>query len=340
MRVSNVKSFAAIGFILVLAWEAPAQNTPAQPTDQQQADQQHSVNQSTSPSAPTPLSTPAITGPLQAAPPITFEGGPFGKLSLNGIVSGMGLWQGNHVPGDNTTQAALSNGQIFLQKTTSWWQFYIQAGAYDILSLGTPFLTTQRVVSDLYGPVPVAYLKLVPSKNTSIMIGSLPTLMGAEYTFDFQNMNIERGLLWNQENAINRGIQVNQTFGKFTASLSWNDGYYSNRYSWLSGSLTYVNGPHSLSFIGMGNLGQTAFQTLATPVQNNSVMYAAIYSYTKNGWIRSAVLSIQQCAHESQCRSYTRSLDLGWRRLSESHVQARIFTGRTGRIHCDHGERS
>jgi hypothetical protein len=24
--------------------------------------------------------------------------------------------------------------------------------------------------------------------------------MGAEYTFDFQNINIERGLLWNQEN--------------------------------------------------------------------------------------------------------------------------------------------
>ena len=187
--------------------------------------------------------------------------------------------------GDNTGQAALSNGQIFLQKTTSWWQFYVQAGAYNILSLGTPFLSTEKAITDLYGPVPVAYAKLVPAKNTSILIGALPTLMGAEYTFDFQNMNIERGLLWNQENAINRGIQVNQTFGKFTASLSWNDGYYSNRYSWLSGSLTYANGPHSFTFAGMGNLSQTAFQTLATPVQNNSTMYAAIYTYTKGSWI-------------------------------------------------------
>jgi hypothetical protein len=98
-------------------------------------------------------------------------------------------------------------------------------------------------------------------------------------------MNIERGLLWNQENAVNRGIQVNQTMGKFTASLSWNDGFYSNRYSWLSGALTYVNGPHSLSFQGMGNLGQTAYQTLATPVQNNGSMYAVIYTYTKGSWI-------------------------------------------------------
>jgi hypothetical protein len=193
--------------------------------------------------------------------------------------------KGNHIPGDNPTQAALSNGQVFIQKTTDWWQFYVQAGAYNILALGTPFLSTEKAINNLYGPVPVVYLKLAPAKNTSILVGALPTLMGAEYTFDFENMNVERGLLWNQENAINRGIQVNQTLGKFTASLSWNDGYYSNRYSWLSGSLAYVNGPHSVSFIGMGNLGQTAFQTLATPVQNNSVMYAAIYTYAKGNWI-------------------------------------------------------
>jgi putative OmpL-like beta-barrel porin-2 len=129
---------------------------------------------------------------------------------------------------------------------------YVQAGTFNILVLGTPFLSTEKAIDNLYGPVPVAYLKLAPAKNTSILVGALPTLMGAEYTFDFEN---------------------------------WNDGYYSNRYSWLSGSLTYVSGLHSLSFIGMGNLGQTAFQTLATPVQNNSVMYAAIYTYSKGNWI-------------------------------------------------------
>jgi hypothetical protein len=35
----------------------------------------------------------------------------------------------------------------------------------------------------------------------------------------------------------------------------------------------------------MGNLGQTAFRTLATPVQNNGSMYAAVYTYTKGAWI-------------------------------------------------------
>ena len=91
------------------------------------------------------------------------------------------------------------------------------------------YLDTGKTLTDFYGPLPTAYLKLVPGKNTSILIGELPTLIGAEYTFNFENMNIERGLLWNQENAISRGIQINQTMGKFTASLSWNDGFYSNR---------------------------------------------------------------------------------------------------------------
>lgn len=235
--------------------------------------------------APAPLPTPAMTGPLQAAPPNLINTETRGQLAVNGIVSGMGLTQGSEVPGDNARQVALSNGQIFIQKTTGWWQFYVQAGAYDIPALGTPFLPTDKSISDLYGPVPVAYLKLVPAKNTSIQIGALPTVMGAEYTFTFENMNIERGLLWNQENAVNRGIQVNQTVGKFTASLSWNDGFYSNRYAWLSGALTYADGPHSLALSAMGNLGQTAFRTSATPVQNNSTMYALVYTYTKGSWI-------------------------------------------------------
>lgn len=197
----------------------------------------------------------------------------------------MGLWQGHPASSDTGTQAALSNAQIFVQKTDGWWQFYVQAGAYNIPSLGTPFLSTDKAISNLWGPVPVAYLKFVPGKNTSILVGALPALMGSEYTFDFQNMNIERGLLWNQENSVNRGVQLNQGFGKFMASLSWNDGYYSDRYSWLSGSLTWTSGPHSFTFVGMGNLSQTRFQTLATPVENNSVMYALEYTYTKGNWI-------------------------------------------------------
>ncbi|UWZ86966.1 porin [Occallatibacter riparius] len=240
---------------------------------------------SSEPSVPVPLPTPSITGPLQGAPPHTVDSGPLGKISINGVLTGFGVGQSCPVAGDSDGHAALNNGQVWAQKVDGWWQFYVQAGAYNVLAVGAPFLATEKNITDLWSPVPVAYLKLVPAKNTSIQIGSLPALLGAEYTFDFQNMNVERGLLWTQANAINRGVQVNQAMGKFAASLSWNDGYYSNRYSWLSGSLSYTNGPHSIAFQGMGNLSQTAYRTTATPVQNNGRMYALTYTYTKGNWI-------------------------------------------------------
>jgi Putative beta-barrel porin-2, OmpL-like. bbp2 len=237
------------------------------------------------PAAPMPLSTPAITGPLTNLPPAVFDAGPFGKLSVNGFLSGMALFQDNHVPGDGSNKFALSNGQVFIQKTDGWFQFYVQAGAYTLPSLGTPFLSTSKTLDATYGPVPVAFAKFQAGKNTSFEIGALPTLIGAEYTFTFENMNVERGLLWNQESAVSRGIQVNQTMGKFVASFSWNDGFYSNRYTWLTGSLAYTNGAHALAFVGGGNYGHTAFETYATPVQNNSTIYNVIYTYTKGSWI-------------------------------------------------------
>jgi len=237
------------------------------------------------PAAPAALSTPAITGPLANLPPAVFSAGSFGNISVNGLLSGMGMVQNNHVPGDNTTQRDLSNGQIFLQKTDGWFQFYLQAGTYNLPDLGVPFLATDKTTTDLYGPLPVGFAKLQAGKNTSFQIGALPTMLGAEYTFSFENMNIERGLLWNQENVITRGVQVNQTMGKFAASLAWTDGFYSNRYTWLTGSLAYTNGPNALSFVAGGNLGQTRFQTLATPVQNDGSIYNVIYTFTKGPWI-------------------------------------------------------
>jgi hypothetical protein len=283
MRLDVCKYIAPMMASLVLVSISKAQTAPAAPAAV--ADTSAAPAAAAAPAAPAALATPSITGPLANLPPAVFDAGPFGKIAVNGILNGMGMWSGNYVPGDNATNAAIGNGQIFLQKTDGVVQFYLQAGAYNIPALGVPFLNTQKTITDLYGPIPVGFLKLQAGKNTSIEIGELPTLIGAEYTFTFENMNIERGLLWNQENAVNRGIQVNQTMGKFTASVSWNDGFYSNRYTWVSGSLAYANGPHAISFVAGGNLGQTGYQTLATPVQNNGAIYNVIYTYTKGAWI-------------------------------------------------------
>ena len=280
-RILQTMAGTAMAMALMAAAQTPAPPAPAPtpaPTETAAAPADTA--------APAPLSTFVLTGPLQWLPPATFDAGPLGKLSVNGIVTGFSVFQSNVVPGDDNAQATLSNGQVFLQKADGKYQYYVQAGVYTMPTLSVPFVDAQDTVKNFYGPVPVAYLKLPVGKTTQFLIGSLPTLMGAESTFTYQNFNIERGIVWNQENAINRGLQLNQTLGKYvTASISWNDGYYSNRYSWLSGSVTFTKGPHTLVYDGMGNLGSNVYQTSATPVQNNGYMHAVIYTYTKGPWI-------------------------------------------------------
>ena len=235
---------------------------------------------------PTPLPSPSMTAPLATAIPHEIAAGPFGKIEVTGILSGIGMTEGYHIPGDSPTHWDLSNAQVFIQKTTGWFQFYLQGGAYNIPALGVPFLQTGETTKDVYGPFPTGYIKLVKG-NFNVEVGELPTLAGAEDTFDFENMNIERGLLWNQENAITRGIQLNETYKKLTVAFSWNDGYFSNRYTSLSGSLAYAfNASNTLTFVGLGNAGAYNKNTLATPLyQNNSQIYNLIYTYSHGSWM-------------------------------------------------------
>ena len=157
-------------------------------------------------------------------------------MSLNGAVSGIGVFQNNAVSGNNGAEGAFSNAHDLLSEA-DWLVSVLRAGGRLRHRLaGVAFHLELNNQQRPLGPgsggfreAPVR--RRIPTSN----VGILPTLIGAESTFDFQNMNIERGLLWNQENAINRGVQINQTMGKFTASLSYNDGFYSNRYNWLTG---------------------------------------------------------------------------------------------------------
>jgi hypothetical protein len=240
-----------------------------------------------SPAAAAPLAMPTMMGPLSTAPPVTFDAGPFGILDVTGILSGLGYWQGHPGTGDQAASADISNGQVFVQKATGVVQFYLQAGAYNLPMLGMPFFSTSDTVRDFFGALPQAYLKLAPKGSFSFLIGKLPSLIGTEYTFDFENLNIERGLLWNQENDINRGIQVNYSKGKLAASLSWNDGFYSNRYNWISGQATYTSSAsNSYEFAAGGNYGTTVHSSIATPVfQNNSSIYDLIYTHTARKWM-------------------------------------------------------
>ena len=255
------------------------------------------ISQPMPPSAmagPSPMTMPGMAGPLQANPrPIGYTLGHRGTVYITGVASGMGQWQNNVFPGDHTFLADLTNAQVFIQKVDGVVQFFVQTGAYTLPDIGLPYVragntehTAGIATNAFYGVVPQAFLKLAPVKNFSIMAGKLPTLIGAEYTFSFENMNIERGLLWNQENAVNRGVQANFTAGPVTLAASWNDGMYSNRYTWAWLSAVYaINGTNTLALIGGGNTKTTDVSSSATPLYlNNEQIYNLIYTHISGKW--------------------------------------------------------
>jgi hypothetical protein len=204
------------------------------------------------------------------------------------VLSGLAFTQTNPItyPGNRATFFELSNAQVFAEKNDGFVQFYIQAGAYNILGLGGPRVTSGYFTEHTFAWLPSAYLKLAPTDTLSIEAGKLPTLIGAENTFDFEDQNIERGLLWDQTNDQTRGVQVNYTAGPVVLNLSWNDGYYSNRFSAISGLATWtIDSSNSLAFLGAGNAGKTAGGTFVTPVyQNNQDIFDLMYTRTQGPW--------------------------------------------------------
>lgn len=239
------------------------------------------------PAGPTAMTTPSMSGPLAAnGDPFNFDGGPLGKVYFGGVVSGLAFSQDHFLPGDKDNRSDIDNAQLFLQNTSGIFQFFVQAGYYSLPSLGAEYFKTSTTTTDAYGVVPVAFVKIVPDSAWTIMVGKLPTIIGDEYTFSYQNMNIERGLLWNQEPAISRGAQVNYVKGPVTFELSWNDAFYSKQYNGVSGGIVWaIDSSQTLSFLGAGNTKTTKAADFATPpFQNNEQIYNIIYSKTAGAW--------------------------------------------------------
>jgi putative OmpL-like beta-barrel porin-2 len=255
------------------------------------------------PAAPptSPLTAPSMAGPLALqTTPYSFDAAGVGHVYVSGVMSGIGLFQDNptsvFVPTsgkflgtDKNNNIDLSNAMGILQKIDGVVQFYLQAGLYSLPALGVNYNQTQRATQAdkfYFGPLPEAYLKIAPTDNFSVEAGSLPSLIGDEYTFTFENMNIERGLLWNLEPAISRGVQANLTTGPVAWSLSGNDGFYSSDLSWMSGSATWtINPQNTLAVAAGGNLETSKVNSFAAPFQlDNSDVVNLIYTYNNAPW--------------------------------------------------------
>ena len=270
---------ASAAFLALSAWSAVADDQAAAGAPPASAP---------APAAPTPLASPAMGATLSGnSNPFSVDAGPLGKVYVGGVVSGLGMVQSNHSPFDRSDLADIANGQVFIQTTSGPVQFYLNAGVYSLPALGTPYVHAVDVTKNSYSAVPMAYVKIQPTAEFSIQIGKLPTLIGAEGTYTFQNMNIERGLLWNQEPVVSDGVQVNYSKGKITVSVALTDGYYSNRYNWVSGLISYVASPKdTITVAGGAALSNYTKNTFATPVfLNNSVLLNLIYTHTEGPFV-------------------------------------------------------
>ncbi|HZZ30515.1 MAG TPA: outer membrane beta-barrel protein [Phenylobacterium sp.] len=272
IKLACMTSVAALS--LAAAGAARAEDTPAPAA--------------AAPAGPTALATPAMSASLSSnADPLNMDWGPLGKIYVSGQFSAFGLSETAAPSPGEKKKGDFSNLQLEIQKTDGIFQFYVQAGEYNLPSLGTPVATSSRLTDETYKYVPVAYVKIQATPEFSIQVGKLPTLIGAEYTFTFENLNINRGLLWNQEPAISRGVQVNYAKGPLTISASVNDGYYSDHYSTLSGLVSYAVTPKdTVAVDASGNLDKTSRSTFVTPVaQNNGTVWNVSWTHTEDKWL-------------------------------------------------------
>ncbi len=243
----------------------------------------------------------AIDPAMSLGPTLSFAG-----QKLHYSSDTLGDWQayvalsGLAAAQSNTSNASpkdfgdVSNAQFMLQKTSGWLQLFAMGGAYAQPALATNYTRAYTQTDGTWGFFPVGWITLAPSNEWQLNIGKIFAIGGGENTFTYQNINIQRGLLWTQTNVVTRGMQLNYQGDTFSANLAWTDGSYSNTYNWLSGQLTVpLNERHSLNASWTGSVSANAKNTMATPLlQNNSQITTLNYGYNSPHWSLSPYLQM------------------------------------------------
>jgi hypothetical protein len=156
-----------------------------------------------------------------ATPAPTPTASPTPRYSLDGAFSGYA-----------SSATDVSNALLTVTKNADELRFTITGGAYAFPTVGQPLLATigQGANTDLYGALPAYALEFVPNGHVTLSAGQLPSLMGQESGFTFQNINVQRGLIWAAETTFSRGVRVLYANNKINLTLGYDDGYYSGNH--------------------------------------------------------------------------------------------------------------
>ncbi|WP_238323834.1 outer membrane beta-barrel protein [Acidithiobacillus caldus] len=260
--------------------------------------------------------------------------GPLGEVSVGGLLSVNGRAQSNRYdasgPAGKYFSADVTDGLVTVAKTHGLLQFYLEAGAYNFYGIGQPASSTGTTISNTFGPLPIAYVQITPDKNFNIQIGKLAAITGITPLTDLitSSYNIQFGLDGWQQQTISRGIQMNYSRGPFSASVAWTDGYYSKRFNWVVGQLTYA--PSAVSTIivqGGGNAGHTDY---SGPL-DNSDFYLLGYNYSGSALNLFAYLQYQRLTNGAQLgnpggdgNQYGASIDANYAFTPNYSISARL----------------
>ncbi|MDP9016833.1 MAG: porin, partial [Candidatus Eremiobacteraeota bacterium] len=148
---------------------------------------------------------------------------------------------------DTGSRTDYENILFSVTRNTGVFRFGANIGEYAFPVVGQSLNPTFRIGSntDLFSYVPLAYVQYVPSSTWTFSAGKLGTLLGSEGIFTFQNANIQRGLVWNAEPVVSRGVRATYAQGKFSGNLEYNDGYYSGKLGAIEGLLGWAASPNT-----------------------------------------------------------------------------------------------
>jgi hypothetical protein len=195
--------------------------------------------------SPTPL--PEATASASPAPSSTSL--TLGPLTIDGVLSAFSLFtSGVNATGaldtptgaDVSTRTDISNAFLIVNKSSGTFRYGFAAGAYNIPVVGFAINKTIQngANTSLYGALPSAYVQYAPTSSFSLEAGELATVIGQESTYTYLNMNVQRGIIWNMETAVSRGVRGIFTGAKFNGALEINDGYYSGNRGGVEGQIS------------------------------------------------------------------------------------------------------
>ncbi len=151
---------------------------------------------------------------------------PIGTINVSGALTVYTIHSNNKVvPNEYKTRYDVGSAIISLSKSAEPFGFTLIGGAYAFPVVGVGLSKTSES-TDLFSPIPVAYVEYSPMKGLSIQAGKLPTIIGYESAFTYLNNNIQRGLVWNMQPVINNGVRLTYSTDLFFVKLGVNDGFY------------------------------------------------------------------------------------------------------------------